>query len=107
MKLEGMKLDSLDQQVGVDAIKAALKQPCIQIATNAGEEGAVVVQTLTKENNLTAVRLAQEAVEECRAAGLPERDLEEAIGELPSFCEMPPAEVKWVKDMLEYNGKGG
>lgn len=53
MKLEGMKLDSLDQQVGVDAIKAALKQPCIQIAANAGEEGAVVVQTLMKENDLT------------------------------------------------------
>jgi len=51
MKLEGMKLDSLDQQVGVDAIRAALKQPCMQIAANAGEEGAVVVQTLTKGNN--------------------------------------------------------
>mmetsp|Transcript_31177 Transcript_31177/g.56524 ORF Transcript_31177/g.56524 Transcript_31177/m.56524 type:complete len:575 (-) Transcript_31177:16-1740(-) len=51
MKLEGLKLDSLDQQVGVDAIKAALKQPCIQIAQNAGEEGAVVVQTLMKEGN--------------------------------------------------------
>eukprot|EP00440_Ansanella_granifera_P035642 gb/GFBE01038664.1/.p1 GENE.gb/GFBE01038664.1/~~gb/GFBE01038664.1/.p1 ORF type:complete len:574 (+),score=233.29 gb/GFBE01038664.1/:1-1722(+) len=53
MKLEGLKLDSLDQQVGVDAIKAALKQPCIQIATNAGEEGAVVVQTLMKEKNMS------------------------------------------------------
>merc|ERR1719343_1002179 len=50
MKLEGMKLDSLDQQVGVDAIKAALKQPCIQIAQNAGAEGAVVVQTLAKDD---------------------------------------------------------
>lgn len=50
-KLETLKLESLDQQVGVDAIKAALSQPCIQIAQNAGEEGAVVVQTLLKENN--------------------------------------------------------
>mmetsp|Transcript_84699 Transcript_84699/g.155111 ORF Transcript_84699/g.155111 Transcript_84699/m.155111 type:complete len:580 (-) Transcript_84699:231-1970(-) len=50
-KLEGLKLDNLDQQVGVDAIKAALKQPCIQIATNAGEEGAVVVQTLAKSDS--------------------------------------------------------
>ncbi|CAE7234724.1 CPN60-2 [Symbiodinium natans] len=53
MKLEGVKLESLDQQVGVDAIKAALKQPCIQIAQNAGEEGAVVVQTLSKDKNLS------------------------------------------------------
>merc|ERR1719324_1670649 len=50
-KLEGLKLDNLDQQVGVDAIKAALKQPCIQIATNAGEEGAVVVQRVLKSEN--------------------------------------------------------
>eukprot|EP00913_Durusdinium_trenchii_P022043 g20715.t1 len=37
LKLEGVKLDSLDQQVGVDAIKAALKQPCIQIAQHLGQ----------------------------------------------------------------------
>lgn len=47
-KLEGLKLENLDQQVGVDAIKAAVKQPCLQICQNAGEEGAVVVQTLAK-----------------------------------------------------------
>jgi chaperonin GroEL len=46
-----LKLDSLDQQVGVDAIKAALRQPCWQIAKNAGWEGSVVVQTLLKEEN--------------------------------------------------------
>merc|ERR1719181_2496801 len=50
-KLEDLKLDNLDQQVGVDAIKAALKQPCIQIAQNAGEEGAVVVQRLLKSTS--------------------------------------------------------
>merc|ERR1712045_757785 len=50
-KLDALKLDSLDQQVGVDAIKAALSQPCMQIMHNAGEQGAVVVQTLLKEMN--------------------------------------------------------
>ncbi|CAE8700457.1 unnamed protein product, partial [Polarella glacialis] len=47
-KLEALKLDILDQQVGVDAIKLALRQPCLQICKNAGEEGGVVVQTLLK-----------------------------------------------------------
>merc|ERR1712217_395299 len=51
-KLQDLKLNNLDQQVGVDAIKAALRQPCIQIAQNAGAEGAVVVQTLQKDENL-------------------------------------------------------
>merc|ERR1719401_1634282 len=35
MKLEALKVQNFDQQVGVDTIKAALKQPCIQIAENA------------------------------------------------------------------------
>merc|ERR1719329_1008591 len=52
-RLEELKLNNLDQQVGVDAIKAAMKQPCIQIAQNAGEEGAVVVQRLMKSENLS------------------------------------------------------
>merc|ERR1712050_539199 len=34
-KLTDLRLENLDQQVGVDAIKAALKQPCMQIASNA------------------------------------------------------------------------
>merc|ERR1719401_1031912 len=48
-KLEGMKVDNFDQQVGVDAIKAAIKQPCMQIAQNAGAESGVVVQTLLQD----------------------------------------------------------
>merc|ERR1711953_484266 len=52
-KLDALKLDNLDQQVGVDAIKAAIKQPCMQIASNAGEEGAVVVQHLRKADDLS------------------------------------------------------
>merc|ERR1719215_1788603 len=34
-KLDALKLDNLDQQVGVDAIKAALSGPCMQIMQNA------------------------------------------------------------------------
>jgi len=51
-KLETLKLDNLDQQVGVDAIRLAIRQPCIQIASNAGEEGAVVVQAILKSDDL-------------------------------------------------------
>jgi len=51
-KLQTLKFDNLDQQVGVDTIKAALQQPCVQIAKNAGEEGSVVVQTLQSQDDL-------------------------------------------------------
>merc|ERR1719226_435098 len=50
-KLETLKLDNLDQQVGVDAIRAALKQPCMQIAQNAGAESGVVVETILKQES--------------------------------------------------------
>merc|ERR1719188_1440519 len=52
-KLEGLKVENFDQQVGVDTIKNALKMPCVQIAVNAGAEGAVVVQTLYTQDNLS------------------------------------------------------
>lgn len=50
-KLQNLDVENLDQQVGVDAIRSALKQPCMQIAKNAGEEGAVVVQTILKSED--------------------------------------------------------
>jgi len=36
-----------------------------------------------------------------------DRLVEEAVAELTPMCEMPPPEVKWVTDMLNYNVKGG
>ena len=45
-KLDKVKVDNFDQQVGVDIIKNAIKMPCKTIASNAGHEGAVVVQNL-------------------------------------------------------------
>lgn len=49
--LKDLRVDNLDQQVGVDAIRAAIRQPCIQIATNAGEEGAVVVKEVLNSSS--------------------------------------------------------
>lgn len=51
LKLQNLDVENLDQQVGVDAIRSALKQPCMQISANAGEEGAVVVQTILKSDD--------------------------------------------------------
>jgi len=36
-----------------------------------------------------------------------DRLIAETVGSLPNLCEMPAPEVKWVKDMLDYNVKGG
>lgn len=50
-KLDGMDLGNIDQNVGRDILKRALKMPCSQIAQNAGYEGNVVVDTLLKETD--------------------------------------------------------
>jgi chaperonin GroEL len=47
--LENLKLEGEDEQIGVDIIRKALFEPARLIAQNAGLEGAVIVERLTKE----------------------------------------------------------
>lgn len=44
--LEGLKGDNDDQTTGIEIIKRAIEEPLRQIAINAGQEGAVVVQNV-------------------------------------------------------------
>ncbi len=46
--LEKLKLSG-DEQIGVDIIKRVLEEPARMIATNAGQEGSVIVQKLKSE----------------------------------------------------------
>ena len=48
--LDRLKLKG-DEQIGADIIRRALEEPIRQIAENAGEEGAVVVQRVREEKN--------------------------------------------------------
>jgi len=41
--LDKLKLDDLDQRIGVDIVKRSLEEPIRQIVTNAGLEGSVIV----------------------------------------------------------------
>jgi chaperonin GroEL len=50
--LDKLQLDS-DRQVGVNIIKRALEEPLRQIATNAGAEGAMVLQRVKAEKSNT------------------------------------------------------
>ncbi len=50
-KLNELKL-SEDEQIGVGIIKRALEEPVRMIASNAGQEGSVVVQKLLTETNV-------------------------------------------------------
>ncbi len=49
--LEGVEGDNDDQSVGVDIIRRALQAPIRQIATNAGDEGSVIVGKLLEQKD--------------------------------------------------------
>ena len=48
-KLEGLKGDNNDEQTGINIICRAIEEPLRQIVTNAGGEGAVVVQKVREQ----------------------------------------------------------
>merc|ERR1719408_457597 len=90
-QLNGLKLDNFDQQVGVDTIKAALKQPCIQIAQNAGEEGAVVIQgILSSDNDAHGFNAATGKYEDMIVAGIidPTKVVRTAVADAASVASL-------------------
>ncbi|MGV3519728.1 chaperonin GroEL [Luteitalea sp.] len=69
--LETLKLDTHDQQVGVSIIKRAIEEPMRWIATNAGQEGTIIVQRV-KENDTVefGYNAGAEKFEDLIAAGV-------------------------------------
>ena len=69
--LDSLKLDSHDQQVGVSIIKRAIEEPMRWIATNAGQEGSIIVQRV-KENDTVefGYNAGAEKFEDLIAAGV-------------------------------------
>jgi chaperonin GroEL len=46
--IDHLKLDTHEERVGAQILKTALTKPAYQIATNAGEEGAIIVEKIKK-----------------------------------------------------------
>jgi chaperonin GroEL len=69
--LDSLKLDTHDQQVGVSIIKRAIEEPMRWIATNAGQEGTIIVQRV-KENDTVefGYNAGSEKFEDLIAAGV-------------------------------------
>ena len=49
--LKSIKLDNMDQQLGVEIMAHALQAPCKKIALNSGIEGAVIIERLLRLND--------------------------------------------------------
>ena len=63
--------DDADEQIGVSIVRRALEEPLRQIASNAGKEGAVIVENVKEENNNSyGFNAATEKFEDLVAAGV-------------------------------------
>lgn len=51
-ELDSLRAESEDQKTGIDIIRQAIKIPTYQIATNAGHEGAVIVDEILKNKDI-------------------------------------------------------
>ena len=69
--LDGLKLDSADQQVGVNIIRRAIEEPLRWIAQNAGQEGSIVVQKVKESKDVEfGYNAATETYENLVSAGV-------------------------------------
>ncbi len=69
--LDGLKLDSADQQVGVNIIRRAIEEPLRWITQNAGQEGSIVVQKVKESKDVEfGYNAATETYENLVAAGV-------------------------------------
>ncbi len=67
---ESFKLDSLEEQVGVDIVLRALEEPLRQIANNAGQEGSIVVERVRNEKGSFGYNAQTDVYEDLVEAGV-------------------------------------
>jgi chaperonin GroEL len=67
--LDGLKLEG-DQKVGLDIIKRAIEEPCRWIATNAGQEGSIVVAKVKDVKGDEGFNAATDVYEDLVKAGV-------------------------------------
>ncbi len=68
--LDGLKGDNEDEQTGIEIIRRAIEEPLRQIVTNAGKEGAVVVQKVREGKGDFGYNARTDVYENMHAAGV-------------------------------------
>ena len=69
-ELEGLKGENADEQTGINIVRRAIEEPLRQIVTNAGGEGAVVVDKVRAGAGDFGYNARAEKYEDLRAAGV-------------------------------------
>ena len=68
--LEGLKGECDDEQTGIEIVKRAIEEPLRQISTNAGKEGAVIVQKVREGEDDFGYNARADRFENMFAAGV-------------------------------------
>jgi len=69
--IDDLELDNREEKVGAQILKLALKRPAFQIATNAGEEGAIIVEKIkSSKDNYFGYNAATNTFEDLFVAGV-------------------------------------
>ena len=68
--LEGLKGDNADEQTGINIVCRAIEEPLRQIVTNAGGEGAVVVDKVRQGEGHYGYNAREDKYEDLRKAGV-------------------------------------
>ncbi|HOK51915.1 MAG TPA: chaperonin GroEL [Bacteroidales bacterium] len=117
--LENLKGDNDDENTGIAIVKRALEEPLRQIAANAGQDGAVIVQKVKEGKNDFGYNARTETFENLMASGVidPTKVARVALENAASIAGMilttdclvaeKPEEKKGNADMGGMGGMGG
>src|SRR5215470_8224105 len=106
--LEGIKVDE-EQRFGVSIIRRALEEPLRQIATNAGLEGAVVVDKVRGGQGAFGLNARTETYEDLEKAGVidPTKVARTALQNAASVASLLLTTEAMVAEKPKKKGKGG
>src|SRR5436190_7372074 len=68
--IDALKLENVDEQIGVDIVKRAVEAPLRTLAANGGEEGSVIVQEVKKRKGNEGYNVATGEYEDLVKAGV-------------------------------------
>ena len=110
--LDDFKVDSedTDEQIGVNIIKRALEEPLRQIASNAGKEGAVIVERVRSEDNDSfGFNAATERFEDLVSAGVidPAKVTRTALQNAASIAGLMLTTEAMISEIADEKGDGG
>jgi chaperonin GroEL len=108
-KLEGLKLDREDEQIGVQILYRALEHPIRQIALNAGVEGSIVVAKVREGKGGFGYNAQTDEYEDLVKAGVidPTKVVRSALQNAASIAGLLLTTEAVVVDMPEAEGAGG